>query len=96
MENKKIKLKAGDILGFELDTEEFKFNKKYGFAKVLIKTKLGDAIEVYDHGPRTTGGLPSAPTEIRFKYGMYAPTHRLGVPFAQVIPSRSIPTANLL
>jgi hypothetical protein len=49
MENKKVKLKAGDILGFELNTEEFKFNRKYGFAKVLVKTKLGDAIEVYDY-----------------------------------------------
>lgn len=43
MEKKKIKLKEGDILSFELDSGLF------GFAKVLAKPKLGDAIEVYDY-----------------------------------------------
>ncbi|MHC6204036.1 Imm26 family immunity protein [Breznakiellaceae bacterium SP9] len=45
----KIKIKAGDILSFELNTEEFTFTKKYGFAKVLTKNKLGDVIEVYNY-----------------------------------------------
>lgn len=39
---KKIKLKEGDILSFELTPQLF------GFAKVVAKNKLGDAIEVYD------------------------------------------------
>lgn len=42
MDKKKIKLKPGDILSFELSSGLF------GFAKVLAKPKLGDAIEVYD------------------------------------------------
>ena len=49
MKSNKIKLKIGDILCFELNTETFEFKKKYGFAKVLVKTKLGDAIDVYDY-----------------------------------------------
>jgi hypothetical protein len=40
---KKIKLQTGDIISFELDLE------KYGFARVLTKTNLGDAIDVYDY-----------------------------------------------
>lgn len=43
MNKRKIKLKVGDILSFEL-----KLNK-YGFARVLAKTKLGDAINVYNY-----------------------------------------------
>lgn len=46
---KKVELKAGDILGFELNTERFKFKKEFGFARVLGKTRLGDAIDVYDY-----------------------------------------------
>lgn len=40
---KKIKLKEGDILSFEIAPQLF------GFAKVLAKVKLGDAIEVYNY-----------------------------------------------
>ena len=40
---RKIKLKEGDILSFELVPQLF------GFAKVLANVKLGDAIEVYDY-----------------------------------------------
>lgn len=43
MDKKKIKLRPGDILSFELTPGLF------GFAKVLAKPKLGDAIEVYDY-----------------------------------------------
>jgi hypothetical protein len=43
MDKKKIKLQPGDILSFEITPELF------GFAKVLAKPKLGDAIEVYDY-----------------------------------------------
>jgi hypothetical protein len=49
MDNKKIKLKIGDIISFELNTEEYVFSKKYGFARVLVKDKLGDVIEVYNY-----------------------------------------------
>jgi hypothetical protein len=43
MDKKKIKLKPGDILSFELSSG------LYGFARVLAKPKLGDAIEVFDY-----------------------------------------------
>lgn len=43
MNKKKKKLKPGEILSFELEPGLF------GFAKVLAKPKLGDAIEVYDY-----------------------------------------------
>jgi hypothetical protein len=46
---KKVKLKAGDIIAFELNTGQFQFNKKYGFARVLTKTNLGDAVDVYNY-----------------------------------------------
>ena len=39
---KKIKLKVGDIISFEQETN------KYGFARVIAKVPLGDAIEVFD------------------------------------------------
>jgi len=39
---KKIKLKTGDIISFELEPD------KYGFARVVAKVPLGDAIEVFD------------------------------------------------
>jgi hypothetical protein len=47
--NKRTKLKVGDIISFELNTGKYKFNKKYGFARVLANNKLGDVIEVYDY-----------------------------------------------
>jgi hypothetical protein len=43
MKKKKIKLKPGDILSFKLPSGLF------GFARVLAKPKLGDAIEVFDY-----------------------------------------------
>jgi hypothetical protein len=43
MDKKKIKLKPGDILSFELSPG------LYGFARVLAKPKLGDAIEIFDY-----------------------------------------------
>lgn len=43
-DKKKIKLKVGDVLNFELNYENFVFEKHYGFARVIAKTKLGDAI----------------------------------------------------
>jgi hypothetical protein len=42
MDKKKIKLKVGDIITFELEPQ------KYGFARVLSKMSLGDAIEIFD------------------------------------------------
>ena len=39
---KKIKWETGDMISFELEPA------KYGFARVIAKVPLGDAIEVFD------------------------------------------------
>lgn len=43
MNKKKIKLKVGDIISFELEEQ------KYGFARVIAKVSLGDAICVFNY-----------------------------------------------